>query len=102
MPATTTSVNPSETTASPNPSRPAVLSAKWTGASSQPSRSAIAAWIRSSLDQSVVSWSKSRFTHSSSRALVTAASKAAPDSPRLSRAGVGAIEVGSAIVTSEG
>ena len=55
MPPTTAVVNPASRIASPNASSAAICVAKWTGASSQPSRSAIVAWTAGSLDQRLVS-----------------------------------------------
>ena len=74
MPATIAVVNPASRVPSPKPSRAAIRSVKWAGASSQPSRSEMACWTRASDDQSDVSFANSRSAQPSSRAFVTASS----------------------------
>ena len=74
IPATIAAVKPASRMPSPNPSSAAIWPAKWSGASSQPRRSSMAAWTRGSVVQSEASLSNSRSAQRSSRARATAAS----------------------------
>src|SRR5437762_7026407 len=83
---TTAVVKPSIRIASPNASRAAIWPEKCSGASSQPSRSAMVAWTVGSPDQRLVSRSKRRSAQAPRRAWSMTASRRpwSPDPRRMS------------------